>query len=111
MIAESLNVGGGVCIIKPAKLCMCTQTHYKHDKDGSMAPGVHGLGFVPLSHSGNAVTRIGLHMLSLCYNILQKRALIRINIKDYKASMPYVWEPQNDTLLIWLQNSVFPSLE
>ena len=25
MIAVSLNVGGGVCFIKPAKLCMCTQ--------------------------------------------------------------------------------------
>ena len=26
MIAVSLNVGGGVRLIKPAKLCMCTQT-------------------------------------------------------------------------------------
>ena len=25
MIAVSLNVGCGVCLIKPAKLCMCTQ--------------------------------------------------------------------------------------
>ena len=33
VIAVSLNVGGGICLIKPAKLCMCTQKHYKHNKD------------------------------------------------------------------------------
>ena len=35
--------------------------HYKHNEDGRMAPGVCGNGFVPLSHSGNVVTRIGIH--------------------------------------------------
>ena len=35
--------------------------HYKHDEDGRMAPGVCGNGSVPLSHSGNAVTKIGTH--------------------------------------------------
>ena len=35
--------------------------HYKHDKDGRTAPGVCGNGSVPLSHSGNVVTRIGTH--------------------------------------------------
>ena len=35
--------------------------HYKHNEDGRTAPGVCGNGFVPLSHSGNAVTRIGIH--------------------------------------------------
>ena len=60
VIAVSLNVGGGVRLIKPAKLYMCTRTHYKHDEDGRTAPGVRGHGSVPLSHSGN-VTRIGLH--------------------------------------------------
>ena len=34
--------------------------HYKH-KDGRTAPGVCGNGSVPLSHSGNVVTRIGIH--------------------------------------------------
>ena len=38
MIAVSLNVGGDVRLIKPAKLYMCTQTHYKHDEDGRTAP-------------------------------------------------------------------------
>ena len=35
--------------------------HYAHNKDGRTAPGVCGNGFVPLSHSGNVVTRIGIH--------------------------------------------------
>ena len=61
MIAVSLNVGGGVRLIKPAKLYMCTQKHYKHNEDGRTAPGVCGNGSVPLSHSGNVVTRIGIH--------------------------------------------------
>ena len=35
--------------------------HYKHNEDGRMAPDVCGNGSVPLSHSGNVVTRIGIH--------------------------------------------------
>ena len=35
--------------------------HYKHNEDGRTAPGVCGYGSVPLSHSGNVVTRIGIH--------------------------------------------------
>ena len=35
--------------------------HYKHNEDGRTAPGVCGNGYVPLSHSGNVVTRIGIH--------------------------------------------------
>ena len=61
VIAVSLNVGGGVRLIKPAKLYMCTQTHYKHDENGRTAPGVRDHGSVPLSHSGDVVTRNGLH--------------------------------------------------
>ena len=34
---------------------------YKHNEDGRTAPGVCGNGSVPLSHSGNVVTRIGIH--------------------------------------------------
>ena len=34
---------------------------YKHNEDGRTAPGVCGNGSVPLSHSGNVVTRIGTH--------------------------------------------------
>ena len=61
VIAVSLNVDGGVRLIKSAKLYMCVQTHYKHDEDGSTAPGVRGHGSVPLNHSGNVVTKIGIH--------------------------------------------------
>ena len=60
VIAVSLNVGGGVRLIKSAKLYMCTQKYYKHNEDGRTSPGVRGHGSVPLSHSGNVVTRIGL---------------------------------------------------
>ena len=63
MIAVSLNVGGGVRLIKPAILYMCTQKHYKHNEDGRTAPGVCSNGSVPLSHSGNVVTRIRIHTL------------------------------------------------
>ena len=35
--------------------------HYKHNENGRTAPGVYGNSSVPLSHSGNVVTRIGIH--------------------------------------------------
>ena len=35
--------------------------HDKHNEDGRTVPGVCGNGSVPLSHSGNVVTRIGIH--------------------------------------------------
>ena len=35
--------------------------HYKHNEDGCTAPGVCGNGSVLLRHSGNVVTRIGIH--------------------------------------------------
>ena len=35
--------------------------HYKHNLDRCTALGVCGNGSVPLSHSGNVVTRIGIH--------------------------------------------------
>ena len=60
MIAVSLNVGGGVRLIKPAKLHTHAK-HYIHNEDGRTAPGVCGNGSVPLSHSRNVVTRIGIH--------------------------------------------------
>ena len=39
--------------------------HYKHNEDRCTAPGVCGNGSVPLSHSGNVVTRIGIHTHTL----------------------------------------------
>ena len=35
--------------------------HYKHNEDGRTAPDVCGNDSVPLIHSGNVVTRIGIH--------------------------------------------------
>ena len=35
--------------------------HYNHNIDGRTAPGLCGNGSVPLSHSGNVVTRTGIH--------------------------------------------------
>ena len=35
--------------------------HYKRNKDGHTAPGVCCNGSVLLSHSGNIITRIGIH--------------------------------------------------
>ena len=64
VIAVSVDVGGGVRLIKPAKLYMCTQTHYKRDEDGRTVPDVRGHGSVPLNHSRNVVTRTGLHTLT-----------------------------------------------
>ena len=45
--------------------------HYKHNEDGRTAPGVCGNGSVPLSHSGNVVTRIGEHTKHTyqCYSV------------------------------------------
>ena len=53
LIAVSLSVGGGVRLIKPAKLY--ANTLQKHNEDGRTAPGVYGNGSVPLSHSGNEI--------------------------------------------------------
>ena len=62
VIAVSLNVGCDIGLIKPAKLYMCTD-----NEDGRMAPGVCGNGSVPLSHSGNIITRIniGIHTIRI----------------------------------------------
>ena len=43
--------------------------HYKHNEDGRTVPGVCGNGSVPLSHSENVVTRIGIHTHSY-HNLL-----------------------------------------
>ena len=60
MIAVSPNIGGGVRLIKPAKLYMCTQKHYKHNKDGHTAPGVCCHGSVLQDHLENVLMKIGL---------------------------------------------------
>ena len=75
MIAVSLNVDGGVRLIKPAKIVHVYAKHYKHNEDGRTAPGVCGNGSVPLSHSGNVVTctRIGIHTNCLTSSVTEQR--------------------------------------
>ena len=82
MIAVSLNVGGGVRLIKPAKLYKCTQT--LQTQRGRT--GVCGNGSVPLSHSGNVVTRIGTHTQKDTVRVFGLRELANEsyeNIKKY----------------------------
>ena len=43
--------------------------HYRHNVDGRTAPGVCGNGSVPLSHSGNVVTRNGMHTLTSSFHM------------------------------------------
>ena len=51
----------GVRLIKTSKTVHVHAKHYKHNEDGRTAPGVCGNGSVPLRHSGNVDTRIGIH--------------------------------------------------
>ena len=60
--------------------------HYKHNKDGRTAPGVCGNGSVPLSHSGNVVTRIGTHT-HLQISCMQRTNSVESNI-PYKPPPP-----------------------
>ena len=60
----------------------CAREYYKHNEDGRTAPGVCGNGSVPLSHSGNVVTRIGIHTIhtecpTLLYSSLRDAYLIK----------------------------------
>ena len=61
---------GDCSVTEGLKWCLSYQTgktvhvhakHYKHKEDRRKAPGVCGNGSVPLSHSGNVITRIGTH--------------------------------------------------
>ena len=88
MIAVSMNVGGGVRLIKPAKLYICTQTHYKHDEDGRTVLDVCGHGSIPLSHSGNVVTRIGLHTYLNCQITVYLKKCYRKD--DYTVDCPHL---------------------
>ena len=63
MIAVSLKVGGGVCLIIWAKLHVHAK-HYKHNEGRRTAPDVCSNGSVPLSYSRNVVTRTGVHTLT-----------------------------------------------
>ena len=59
--------------------------HYIHDEDGRTAPSVCGNGSVPLSHSGNVVTRIGIHTHTHTCNC------IWLNI--WEIATVFLWSP------------------
>ena len=59
--------------------------HYKHNEDGRTAPGVCGNGSVPLSHSGNVVTRIKNWMILIITINLSTR-IISINSVRFALS-------------------------
>ena len=80
MIAVSLNVGCGVRLIKPAKLCMCTQnttnttrTDAQHRVCAAMVP-------YRWATRGNVVTRIGIHTHIVFFNIVS--ASIHFQVDD-----------------------------
>ena len=56
--------------------------HYKHNEDGRTVPGVCGNGSVPLSHSGNIVTRIGIHTRRTLWVAHSETAFIMKECKD-----------------------------
>ena len=49
--------------------------HYKHNEDRRTAPGVCGNGSVPQSHSGNVVTRIGIHTHRVYDGLMELKSL------------------------------------
>ena len=76
--------------------CACARKTLQHNEDGRTAPGVCGNGSVPLSHSGNVVTRIGIHthignINNRCSVSLISR-LAYIHNRSLQYSMPRVTE-------------------
>ena len=63
--------------------------HYKHNEDGCTAPGVCGNGSVPLSHSGNVVTRIGIHIHTLVLVKADKTVMTPLVITKFIHLFPF----------------------
>ena len=67
LVISGITVAVGDCSVterppyQTGKTVHVHAKHYRHNEDGRTAPGVCGNGSVPLSHSGNVVTRIGIH--------------------------------------------------
>ena len=76
--------------------------HYKHNEDGRTAPGVCGNGFVPLSHSGNVVTRIGIHTHTQCHFVSWAHS---VNTPSQPIKISYMI-----ILVHWLVGSIFTPL-
>ena len=77
--------------------------HYKHNEDGRTAPGVCGNGSVPLSHSGNVVTRIGIHIHTLDNWTDARRPVPRLWIRSAevrRGTSLGEWEHNNNNKVI-----------
>ena len=82
--------------------------HYKHNEDGRTAPGVCGNGSVPLSHSGNVVTRIGTHTHSVPrWNSSSNGLLFLVAIAPRGAYCPFRVEPLGKGEKKWKWQSCF----
>ena len=67
---SGIRVAVGDCsVYQTGKTVHVHAKHYKHNEDGRTAPGVCGNGSVPLSYSGNVVTRIGIHTHTILMSI------------------------------------------
>ena len=64
--------------------------HYKHNEDGRTAPGVCGNGSVPLSHSGNVVTRIGTHTHTRIFSLFIERKKPTLFIYYLSITLAYI---------------------
>ena len=69
--------------------------HYKQNEDGLTVPGVCGNGSVPLSHSGNVVTRIGIHThtLTIHTTLILKYTAILISVCHLSYLFPTFFLP------------------
>ena len=72
--------------------CACARKTLQHNEDGHTAPGVCGNGSVPLSHSGNVVTRIGIHTYTNSLRMVEFSPIWLIN----KVFKRYLRNPGRD---------------
>ena len=87
-----MAVGDCVRLINPEKLYMCMQ---KHNEDGRTTLGMRGHGSVPLSHSGNVATRIGLQ---------QQQQMVKKITRNYISGLTIVQMCEQQRL--WLDCAV-----
>ena len=79
--------------------------HYKHNEDRRTAPGVCGNGFVPLSHSGNVVTRMGIHT-----HVLEYREYLQILMFEVSRSGCLFFLTNGTFQAVWAFLHGFPTL-
>ena len=68
--------------------------HYIHNEDGRTAPGVCGNGSVPLSHSGNVVTRIGIHTHTFYFHFKSFHLKLLISRRKFSGKRKFTLKYQ-----------------